>query len=35
VYQLIWFVVLVAVAARMFSSDRILTMKLDLRRKKR
>lgn len=34
-YQLIWFAALVVVAARIFSSDRILTMKLDLRRKKR
>lgn len=35
VYQFVWFVVLVAIAARIFASDRILTMKLDLRRKKR
>lgn len=35
VYQFIWFVVLVAIAARIFASDRILTMKLNLKRKKR
>jgi len=34
-YQTLWFVVLVAIAARIFSSDRILTMKLSLGRKKR
>ncbi len=34
-YQAVWFIVLVAIAARIFSSDRILTMKLSLRRKKR
>jgi ABC-2 type transport system permease protein len=34
-YQLVWFGALVAVAARIFSSDRILTMKLSLGRKKR
>lgn len=33
-YQLLWFVVFALIAARIFSSDRILTMKLDLRRKK-
>lgn len=35
VYQFIWFVVLVAIAARIFASDRILTMKLNLKRKQR
>jgi ABC-2 type transport system permease protein len=34
-YQLVWFVVFALIAARIFSSDRILTMKLDLRRKRR
>ncbi len=34
-YQLLWLIALVYVAARIFSSDRILTMKLDFRRKKR
>ena len=33
-YQTLWFVVLVAIAARIFSSDRILTMKLSLGRKR-
>ena len=35
VYQFVWFVVLAGVAARIFSTDRILTMKLNLRRTKR
>jgi ABC-2 type transport system permease protein len=35
VYQLIWFTVFVVIAARIFSSDRILTMKLDFSRKRR
>jgi ABC-2 type transport system permease protein len=35
VYQLVWFAVFVTIAARVFSSDRILTMKLSLGRKKR
>lgn len=34
-YQFVWFAVFVTIAARVFSSDRILTMKLSLRRKKR
>ena len=34
VYQLTWFVVLVTIAARIFSSDRILTMKLHIGRKR-
>ncbi len=34
-YQLLWFAVFVVIAARIFSSDRILTMKLNLSRKKR
>ncbi len=33
-YQLAWFGVLVFIAARIFSSDRILTMKLSLKRRK-
>lgn len=33
-YQLVWFAVFVTIAARVFSSDRILTMKLSLSRKK-
>jgi len=33
-YQLAWFVGLVFLAARMFSSDKILTMRLSLRKKK-
>ncbi len=33
-YQCVWFAVLVVIAAKIFSSDRILTMKLNLRRKK-
>ncbi|MDO8879626.1 MAG: ABC transporter permease [Coriobacteriia bacterium] len=33
-YQLLWFVGFALIAARIFSSDRILTMKLDIRRKK-
>ncbi len=33
-YQLAWFVAFALIAARIFSSDRILTMKLNLRRKK-
>jgi ABC-2 type transport system permease protein len=33
-YQLLWFVGFAVIAARIFSSDRILTMKLDIRRKK-
>lgn len=33
-YQLVWFAAFAFIAARIFSSDRILTMKLDLRRKK-
>jgi ABC-2 type transport system permease protein len=34
-YEIVWFVVFVFLAARIFASDRILTMKLDLGRKKR
>ena len=34
-YQMVWFAVFVVLAARVFSSDRILTMKLSLGRKKR
>jgi ABC-2 type transport system permease protein len=34
-YQLVWFAVFAAIAARVFSSDRILTMKLSFGRKKR
>ena len=34
-YQTVWFVVFVIIAARIFSSDRILTMKLDFSRKRR
>lgn len=34
-YELIWFVVLVAIAGRIFSSDRLLTMKLNFSRKRR
>ncbi|MHB1135851.1 MAG: ABC transporter permease [Coriobacteriia bacterium] len=34
-YQLVWFAVFVTMAARVFSSDRILTMKLSLGRKKK
>ncbi|MDY0340776.1 MAG: ABC transporter permease [Coriobacteriia bacterium] len=34
-YQLVWFAVFVTIAARVFSSDRILTMKLSLGRKKK
>lgn len=33
-YQLLWFAVFVAIAARVFSSDRILTMKLSLGKKR-
>lgn len=33
-YQTVWFIVLVVLAARIFSSDRILTMKLKIGRKK-
>lgn len=33
-YQMLWFVGFALIAARIFSSDRILTMKLDLRRKR-
>jgi len=33
-YQLLWFAGFALIAARIFSSDRILTMKLDLRRKR-
>lgn len=33
-YQALWFVAFAMIAARIFSSDRVLTMKLDLRRKK-
>lgn len=33
-YQLVWFAVFVAIAARVFSSDRILTMKLSLGKKR-
>ena len=33
-YQFIWFAIFVTIAARVFSSDRILTMKLSLHRKK-
>ena len=33
-YEALWFAVLVFIAARIFSSDRILTMKLSLKRKK-
>ncbi|MDH4140870.1 MAG: ABC transporter permease, partial [Coriobacteriia bacterium] len=31
-YQMVWFVVFVFIAARIFSSDRILTMKLSIKR---
>ena len=34
-YQLVWFAVFVTIAARVFSSDRILTMKLSLGKKRR
>jgi len=34
-YQAVWFVALVIAAARIFSSDRLLTMRLSLSRKKR
>jgi len=34
-YQLLWFAVFVVIAARVFSSDRILTMKLDFSRRKK
>ena len=34
VYQAVWFVALVIVAARIFSSDRLLTMRLNLSRKR-
>jgi ABC-2 type transport system permease protein len=34
-YQLLWFAVFVVIAARVFSSDRILTMKLNWGRRKR
>ncbi|PKQ36729.1 MAG: ABC transporter permease [Actinobacteria bacterium HGW-Actinobacteria-1] len=34
-YELAWFVVLVLIAGRIFSSDRLLTMKLNFSRKKR
>ena len=34
-YQMLWFIAFALIAARIFSSDRVLTMKLDLRRKKR
>jgi len=34
-YQMVWFAVFVTIAARVFSSDRILTMKLSLGRKRR
>ncbi len=34
-YQLVWFAVFVTIAARVFSSDRILTMKLSMGRKKK
>lgn len=33
-YQLVWFGVFVAIAARVFSSDRVLTMKLSLKKKR-
>lgn len=33
-YQLVWFAVFALIAARIFSSDRILTMKLNLRRRR-
>lgn len=33
-YQLVWFAAMVTVAARVFSSDRVLTMKLSLKRKR-
>jgi len=33
-YQALWFIVLVIVAARIFSSDRLLTMRLNLSRKR-
>ncbi len=33
-YELVWFIVLVIVAGRIFSSDRILTMKLSIGRKR-
>lgn len=32
-YQLVWFAVFVTIAARVFSSDRVLTMKLSLKRR--
>ena len=35
VYQMVWFTVFVIIAARIFSSDRILTMKLSFGRKRR
>jgi len=34
-YEFVWFVVFLILAARIFSSDRILTMKLDLGKKRR
>ena len=34
-YQLVWFAVFVTIAARVFSSDRILTMKLSMGRKRK
>jgi ABC-2 type transport system permease protein len=34
-YQFLWFAVFVTIAARVFSSDRILTMKLNLSRKRK
>ncbi|MEA5074758.1 MAG: ABC transporter permease [Coriobacteriia bacterium] len=34
-YQLVWFAVFVTIAARVFSSDRILTMKLSLGKRKK
>jgi len=34
VYMLFFFVVLIIIAARIFSTDRVLTMKLKFRRKK-
>ncbi len=33
-YQMLWFIGFVAIAARVFSSDRILTMKLKIGRRR-
>ncbi len=35
VYQLVWFAIFVAIAARIFSTDRVLTMKLSLGKRRR